>query len=912
MKDPREKNISTNRETQASTPLSRSSGMVFLIALLYFVFPTMLSAACITFYEDSNYGGPSFEDCDTGYAVMPSGWIDEVSSLKVDKGYKVTLFFKSDFKFKARTYFKDTPDIGVHDEASSYRIQRFNENRFVMAFASDPQYGITETPHFASNHATANAYHRNSLNELIAETGDDFAGIVVNGDMTNVADRGQILNFRSGYIAGDWNLYIGFGNHEVQYTSGKDCDTDLLEVEYCQGWFLSNYGLDLMASAGHDYDFQWDRVYFSTGSYIKSSLFHSWDIGTYNFIQLNERPGRTFKHTPGWTRNGLELTTSWDQLTAHLSALDADKKIIINLHEYYEDRADLTEVLENSGRGDDVVAIFAGHKHERAGQKKVSETQWNSASNKARFYTINGRKVPVFFSGSSFYNKYLRVEFTEGSMQVDVIHSAPLTAGGSHLHYTGDSYVEMVDNDLSTGWLNRDTPGGAGNHDWEKLAQHAGNIDSSYYGIEPAYVEMRRVSDGVDIAEVSPSPTRALSTRYGGKVLNYNGTESDYEIQFHYGWTPWLDASSTGDLSNEHERWTDWADEEVASSVRGRMPNRPPAISLCRDKFDPDSETREIESCPGSQTQVRYYFGYEPLCAGNTKDATDNGKCDWSYVSFDNKRIYNGYSGNMSYGVDAVGVNPTNKGTNIEIYNASHSGGIEKWSYDQADGKIYAGWDSDRCFDVPGGSSDFHNGSSVQLWDCDRTDEKWDFNPFDGKFRLRGTSYCLDVAGTNRTENKVNLLIWNCNGVTETWRIDDMDTYSIMARWSGDHCVDLSGVNLTSNYRSIQIYDCDDVSEKWIYLPTSGELRASFATNICWDVRGDNPSGTGFSTRFQSAPCHYGNVWEAWDYDRAAGKLEIRHRPGLCSAMNGSSTIDGARMVQDNCTHSESFDMLYE
>ncbi|WMN60892.1 hypothetical protein NI389_05645 [Pseudoalteromonas xiamenensis] len=246
-------------------------------------------------------------------------------------------------------------------------------------------------------------------------------------------------------------------------------------------------------------------------------------------------------------------------------------------------------------------------------------------------------------------------------------------------NWTVQYYCDHVDTAIAeihkhgydTGWLDRDDPGSAGNgdHDWEKLEQHSssGNLIEGLTRVEPAYVEMRRKHDRKDVSDTGDA--YGLNTMYGGKVKNYssNPISGDYEIRFHYGWTPWLSRDrETGSGDHEgHTYWTNWSN----SPLGGRMPARTPNKIECRAKSYPNTvfsnESATIDGtwirgdlgdgkerlfrCDLSyglqclndtntdkgyasciDMEARRYFGYDEICNGNVADGTDNGSCDGS------------------------------------------------------------------------------------------------------------------------------------------------------------------------------------------------------------------------------------------------------------------------------------------
>jgi hypothetical protein len=147
------------------------------------------------------------------------------------------------------------------------------------------------------------------------------------------------------------------------------------------------------------------------------SLAYSFDIGNYHFVQLHFKPGyerkfpkrdwpgeedlSPFQFSPGFT-----VTPSYDWLKADLaSANAAGKYSVINMHSYDGDEKFL-EVI----RGQNVVAIFAGHIHQDYGQIR----------------TINngGDNIPFFRSGSAECQTFLLTEFHPTYFNVGVVSAS--------------------------------------------------------------------------------------------------------------------------------------------------------------------------------------------------------------------------------------------------------------------------------------------------------------------------------------------------------------------------------------------------------------------------------------------------------------------------------------------------------
>lgn len=134
-------------------------------------------------------------------------------------------------------------------------------------------------------------------------------------------------------------------------------------------------------------------------SFDEKSLAYSWEIGDYHFVQLHLRP----EYTVTDKRVGVASSIPW--LTQDVA--DADrrgKKIVVNFHDAAGAR---TAGFLGAIRGRRVVAIFAGHLHERWG----------------RTGSVPGTQIPIFLSGSSDQRKFLLAEFAPGYLRVVVVDS---------------------------------------------------------------------------------------------------------------------------------------------------------------------------------------------------------------------------------------------------------------------------------------------------------------------------------------------------------------------------------------------------------------------------------------------------------------------------------------------------------
>ena len=359
--------------------------------------------------------------------------------------------------------------------------------------------------------------------------------------------------------------------------------------------------------------------------------------------------------------------------------------------------------------------------------------------------------------------------------------------------------VVIIEGEAATGWLDRDDPGSTG--DWETLAEHSLNpqaIPDYLVGVEPAYVEMRRVSDQVDVADTGVAlSTFDLYTNLGGVVAQ--GSD-DYEVRFHYGWTPWIDRGDPDDGVDleSHSNYNEWSSP---GSTQGRMPQRDPTMVQCRALDYPDAVvTRDtaagtdvIEadlgdgqdrlfwcdtevgficlnayntdqgyaSCEEVDVEARFFFGFEEICDGNLLDGLDDGWC-----------------------------------------NAS-----------SGEAKIVAQWNSYLCLNAVGNSTG-SNGSNVNSYYCDYVTERWRFNLETGKIHAAwDDSQCLNAIGNNTATAGTQVNVYDCNSVTETW-IYDESTGKIQAGWNSSLCLNAQG-NLPTDWSNVNVWSCDSVLETW-------------------------------------------------------------------------------------------------
>ncbi|WP_375744444.1 metallophosphoesterase [Corallococcus interemptor] len=227
-------------------------------------------------------------------------------------------------------------------------------------------------------------------------------GVIINGDLTAFWQDWQVELFERYYtLPGTlrWPLFVGLGNHDYANNLGD-------------GWWrepLYYLTLGENGAAANARDFiktmiHCDKVPNFPASLIQSfdkqSLAYSWNQGSYHFVQLH--------NYPTYSAKAIDVSPSIDWLKKDLAAATAaGRKIVLNLHDYGDHMKQDDPAFLKAIANQNVVAVFAGHIHERHGFR----TQ------------VPGTNIPVFLSGSSDMHTFLLVQFTDTYLTVGVINS---------------------------------------------------------------------------------------------------------------------------------------------------------------------------------------------------------------------------------------------------------------------------------------------------------------------------------------------------------------------------------------------------------------------------------------------------------------------------------------------------------
>ena len=226
-------------------------------------------------------------------------------------------------------------------------------------------------------------------------------GVIINGDLTAFWQESQVTLYKKFYHRNkhdqsDKNLKLdifpGLGNHDYE-NNVKDCwwredPTLLLKGRNGCAKHATAY-IKQMLNCDTVPNFPKARI----SSYDESSLAYSYDIGNWHFVQLH--------NYSSYTVPSLGITSSHDWLKQDLErAKVAGKHIVINMHQFYDDRK-----FRSTIKNYPVKAIFVGHLHAQLGLRD-------------RIYS-----TPVYYSGAAEYNSFLLARFSDSDMTVASVSS---------------------------------------------------------------------------------------------------------------------------------------------------------------------------------------------------------------------------------------------------------------------------------------------------------------------------------------------------------------------------------------------------------------------------------------------------------------------------------------------------------
>lgn len=230
-------------------------------------------------------------------------------------------------------------------------------------------------------------------------------GVIINGDLTAYGHPEEWDWFMWYYVKKiRWPTYYGLGNHDYDNNVGS-CYGMTMDKDWC-----ARHSIEWMRSTvmcGRS------RPFPAAGitDFHHDSMAYSWDIGPYHFVQLQNHPlyPKDEEENRTVAVPGIESSFAW--LASDLKrATAAGQHIIINMHDFGEHMKTDNAQFAAAIAGSNLRAIFRGHIHHKlAGSSTI---------------TVDGRSVPVLYSGSSLYRRFLLVEFLAGGLRVGKIDAS--------------------------------------------------------------------------------------------------------------------------------------------------------------------------------------------------------------------------------------------------------------------------------------------------------------------------------------------------------------------------------------------------------------------------------------------------------------------------------------------------------
>ncbi len=290
---------------------------------------------------------------------------------------------------------------------------------FSLVFSSDTQFGKFYTSEPDDQYDSIEEIVTNGVSYGV---GNNFIGVVMNGDVTNNGEANEWSKFNYWKdIRMETNLslnsWFGLGNHDYVHPM-YDGDSAALNRS------IENF-IDHIEEIDAEGDL-FDSDYSKAGTSYSGSFSYAWDIegneNNWRFIQLNYYP--SFDKTYEGGGYNYNFTESLDFLEDVLNS-SSGYKVIINTHQDIISQ-NVINILANYSN---VVAINAGHYHSRTGLT----SKWNPyVPTTDEFFLqyppttidIGSYEIPVFYGGSIDNNNYSVIEFFDNKIVVKGINSS--------------------------------------------------------------------------------------------------------------------------------------------------------------------------------------------------------------------------------------------------------------------------------------------------------------------------------------------------------------------------------------------------------------------------------------------------------------------------------------------------------
>uniref|UniRef100_A0A914W6U2 Calcineurin-like phosphoesterase domain-containing protein n=1 Tax=Plectus sambesii TaxID=2011161 RepID=A0A914W6U2_9BILA len=338
-----------------------------------------------------------------------------------------------------------------YKETNKAYIYEAKPGDFFQFFLGDPQFHFpcvpenTDCKKQCTNSGTvcesryANKVQVQSIGALTQQlTARGFRprSIIMNGDLTDFGQDFELSEFKSQWFMdpqlGGMKIYPGLGNHDIQNTvDHKNCKQNEC-ADRMLSFFIDN--LERHLKIRPDYQVYQDAA----GKWYYGSFAYSWNECSptnpsqcVHFVQLNNYPSysRTIEAYPKgrWT---VMSALNWLQRDL---AQNQQYPVVVNFHRFDTefsdaDRASFRSIISN--KSNRVLGVFFAHNHSGYGVRHEE------------YWCINGRYVPLLYSGSVPGNNYLLVRFTGDYRTISMVESH---------HVTGSGYTNVYPLQMKTG-----------------------------------------------------------------------------------------------------------------------------------------------------------------------------------------------------------------------------------------------------------------------------------------------------------------------------------------------------------------------------------------------------------------------------------------------------------------------------
>jgi len=267
-----------------------------------------------TLYEHSNYGGRavSLEEGSYDYKdILAKGIVnDQISSLRVSNGYKVTIYDDEGFKGKSKEFTSDASYVGdeMNDKTSSIKIEKINnqtstttlydtvklpDGKYSIKSVANEKYVAAENG--GSNPIVANRDNYSGSWETFYIVNNDDGTVSIKADANNkyvcaVLDEENQLTPRSDSIS-TWEKFKIYKINDSEYGIRSAENRKYVKADLDNGGKLVA-GSDSIAGAWEAFNIEkvGDTTNNNVATFYENSNYGGWSVslpeGTYNYRDI--------------------------------------------------------------------------------------------------------------------------------------------------------------------------------------------------------------------------------------------------------------------------------------------------------------------------------------------------------------------------------------------------------------------------------------------------------------------------------------------------------------------------------------------------------------------------------------------------------------------------------------------------